>query len=57
MLFLPGTFFAALFALPSLKWDESNVIQEKFWVYWAVTLPATALVFIIWKLLTNWKII
>jgi Mg2+ and Co2+ transporter CorA len=53
MLFLPGTFFAALFALPLLKWDESNVIQKKFWVYWAFTLPATVLVFIVWKVLTS----
>ncbi|CAG9953769.1 unnamed protein product [Clonostachys rosea f. rosea IK726] len=53
MLFLPGTFFAALFALPLLKWDESNVIQKKFWMYWAFTLPATVLVFIVWKVLTG----
>ncbi|ORX98194.1 hypothetical protein BCR34DRAFT_548229 [Clohesyomyces aquaticus] len=55
MLFLPGTFFAALFAMPLLKWDGSQVIQNRFWVYWAFTLPATALVFLVWKVLTSWS--
>lgn len=54
MLFLPGTFFAALFAMPVLKWDEPNVTQERFWVYWAFTLPATALVFLVWNILLRW---
>jgi Mg2+ and Co2+ transporter CorA len=47
MAFLPATFFAALFAVPSLKWDESSVIQDKFWVYWAFTIPCTAAVFLV----------
>ncbi|KAH7307964.1 hypothetical protein B0I35DRAFT_100994 [Stachybotrys elegans] len=55
MAFLPGTFFAALFALPSLKWDESVVVQDRFWVYWVFTLPATLLVFVLWFLLTQRK--
>ena len=53
MAFLPATFFAALFALPSLKWDEPKVMQDNFWVYWAFTLPTTALVFIIWMMITE----
>jgi Mg2+ and Co2+ transporter CorA len=48
MAFLPGTFFAALFAVPSLKWDQPSVIQDNFWIYWAFTLPSTALVFLAW---------
>lgn len=56
MAFLPGTFFAALFAVPSLKWEQPgpNVIQPKFWVYWAFTLPSTLLVFVVWTAL-NYK--
>lgn len=50
MAFLPATFFAALFAVPSLDWDSANVVKGNFWVYWAFTLPATALVFMIWIL-------
>ncbi|OTA95386.1 hypothetical protein M434DRAFT_69401 [Hypoxylon sp. CO27-5] len=53
MAFLPATFFAALFAVPSLRWEESKVIQSKFWVYWAFTLPTTALIFCIWLAVAN----
>ena len=48
MFFLPGTFFAALFATPLLQWNSSKVIQARFWVFWAFTLPVTALVFVLW---------
>ncbi|ROV87634.1 hypothetical protein VMCG_10630 [Cytospora schulzeri] len=48
MAFLPATFFAALFALPSLDWSQSNVIQEKFWVYWAFVVPSTLAIFAMW---------
>ncbi|KAH7166072.1 hypothetical protein EDB81DRAFT_943022 [Dactylonectria macrodidyma] len=53
MAFLPATFFAALFALPSLDWDNEPVVQDTFWVYWAFTLPCTALVFLLWAFLTQ----
>ncbi|KAK8134157.1 hypothetical protein PG984_006169 [Apiospora sp. TS-2023a] len=58
MAFLPATFFAALFAIPSLDWKgaaeaEGSVIQSNFWVYWAFTVPATVLVFIVWLVLNN----
>ncbi|KAI0470024.1 hypothetical protein GGR56DRAFT_154543 [Xylariaceae sp. FL0804] len=53
MAFLPGTFIAALFAIPSLNWNSSNVVTGHFWVYWAFTLPATALIFLVWLLLDN----
>ena len=53
MVFLPATFFAALFAVPLLKWDEPNVIQGRFWIYWAFTLPSTALIFGIWLGITE----
>ncbi|KAI1326262.1 hypothetical protein F5Y16DRAFT_237259 [Xylariaceae sp. FL0255] len=53
MAFLPGTFIAALFAVPSLDWSSGTVITGHFWIYWAFTLPATALIFILWLLLDN----
>lgn len=55
MAFLPATFFAALFALPSLNWNANPVVQDTFWVYWAFTLPCTALVFLLWAFLTQRK--
>ena len=53
MAFLPGTFYAALFALPSLRWNEEQVVGDNFWVYWAFTLPSTLLVFIMWLYITQ----
>ncbi|KAI1411988.1 glycoside hydrolase family 31 protein [Hypoxylon sp. FL1857] len=53
MAFLPATFFAALFSVPSLDWHADAVIQPNFWVYWAFTLPSTAIVFALWVLLDH----
>jgi hypothetical protein len=53
MAFLPATFFAALFAIPSLQWDNEDVVQKNFWVYWAFTLPTTAAVFLLWLCVTR----
>jgi FtsH-binding integral membrane protein len=55
MAFLPATFFAALFAVPSLQWDQPTIIQSTFWVYWAFTLPVTVLVFGVWFGITERK--
>ncbi|KAI0458928.1 hypothetical protein F5B21DRAFT_499990 [Xylaria acuta] len=52
MAFLPGTFFAALFSVPSLRWDREVVVTEHFWVYWVFTVPVTAFVFLIWLVLS-----
>jgi len=53
MVFLPATFFAALFAVPSLQWDASPVVQPTFWVYWAFTIPCTILVICVWYVFTS----
>jgi Mg2+ and Co2+ transporter CorA len=53
MAFLPATFFAALFSVPSLQWDSEEIVSSRFWIYWAFTLPCTALVFAAWLALTN----
>ncbi|RYO78870.1 hypothetical protein DL766_010311 [Monosporascus sp. MC13-8B] len=55
MAFLPATFFAALFAMPSLQWDRPSVVQDNFWVYWAFTVPTTVAVFLVWLLITERK--
>ncbi|KAI1640330.1 hypothetical protein F4809DRAFT_637730 [Biscogniauxia mediterranea] len=55
MLFLPGTYFAALWAVPSLQWGQPGVIQDDFWVYWAFTLPCTIAVFAVWLWLHRWR--
>ncbi|OTB01734.1 hypothetical protein M426DRAFT_25342 [Hypoxylon sp. CI-4A] len=56
MAFLPATFFAALFDIPTLQWDQPNVITRNFWVYWAFTVPTTFLVFFLWDILNERKL-
>ncbi|KAH0543157.1 hypothetical protein FGG08_002502 [Glutinoglossum americanum] len=49
LLFLPGTFMSALFAMPLFNWDNwpnpsttrGSVMKAGFWVYWAITIPIT----------------
>jgi hypothetical protein len=52
MAFLPGTFLAALFAVPSLDWSGPKVSTNNLWVYWAFTIPFTLVVFTIWCILS-----
>ncbi|RYC59575.1 hypothetical protein CHU98_g6629 [Xylaria longipes] len=54
MLFLPGTYFAALWAVPSLKWGQPDIIQPDFWWYWAFTGPSTLIIFAVWFGLHKW---
>lgn len=55
MAFLPATFFATLFAVPSLSWNENApvVVKSNFWVYVAFALPTTAIVFVVWAVCTR----
>ncbi|KAI8965761.1 hypothetical protein F5Y11DRAFT_367235 [Daldinia sp. FL1419] len=55
MVFLPGMFFASLFSMPLLDWDEQKVVRKKFWVYWAFTGPSTVLIVILWLGITQFK--
>ncbi|KAK4160159.1 hypothetical protein QBC43DRAFT_325777 [Cladorrhinum sp. PSN259] len=49
MAFLPATFFAALFSVPSLGWSE----PDKFSLYWACTVSVTLGTFVLWVALTQ----
>ncbi|KAB5577514.1 hypothetical protein GE09DRAFT_1051720 [Coniochaeta sp. 2T2.1] len=49
MAFLPATFFAAFFSIPSLGWVE----PDKFPLFWACTLPVTAATFMLWAGVTQ----
>lgn len=57
MLFLPGTFYAAVFALPTLRWNtqEPRVVQPEFWIFWAFTIPSTIIVLLTSVLMHNHK--
>ena len=56
MVFLPGTFLAALFAMPPLRLDTSLVVAHNFWIYWACFAPLTGLVFLVWLAISEWKL-
>ncbi|KAH7325694.1 hypothetical protein B0I35DRAFT_420974 [Stachybotrys elegans] len=49
--FLPATFVATLFSMPSFDWDGSSPrVTASFWVYWAVAVPLTILVLVSWRI-------
>jgi hypothetical protein len=51
MVFLPGTFVASFFAIPLFNWravEGESLVDSRFWLYWAVTLPLTLVVIVIW---------
>lgn len=58
--FLPGTFVAALFAMPLFRWDapasNNGIVSRQFWIYWAVTMPLTAITLVVWYLWTRAQI-
>jgi hypothetical protein len=33
----------------------SSVVSNRFWIYWAVTIPLTVLVIIIWRVWWLWQ--
>ncbi|MCJ1353429.1 MAG: hypothetical protein MMC33_003415 [Icmadophila ericetorum] len=56
--FLPGTWVAAFFAVPLFNWNagpDEQVLNGRFWVYWAVTLPLTAIVMGAWWAWMVWR--
>ena len=56
IVFLPGTSVAALFAMPLFEWDavgDSKIVSNRFWIYWAVTVPLTFLTLLFWVLWTK----
>lgn len=60
MIFLPGTFYAALFDQPTLNWETTRpgVIQPGFGIYWALTVPSTLFVlFTSWVMHRGWKVL
>ena len=56
MAFLPATFFAALFSVPTLQWSQPEVVSDRFWIYPAFALPATIAVFFVWAAWSKWEL-
>lgn len=57
MTFLPATFVAAIFAMPMFHWndDQASLVMRQFWIYWAVVIPLTVLVVLIWLGWWYWR--
>jgi len=58
--FLPATFVASFFAMPLFNWDADQsapVVKERFWIYWAVTVPLTLTTLVIWLSWTHGQIL
>lgn len=57
--FLPGEFMSSLFGMGIFNWqgdDDDNagggndaVVGYDFWVYWAITIPVTILILVLWR--------
>lgn len=56
--FLPATWVAAFFAIPLFNWNAGKgeaVLNDRFWVYWATTLPLTIVVLVVWYVWMHWR--
>jgi len=39
--------------MPLFDWEastSSSVVKTRFWIYWAVTVPATVIVLVLWRM-------
>ncbi|GAB1310594.1 hypothetical protein MFIFM68171_00804 [Madurella fahalii] len=52
MIFLPATFISALFSTTFFTYGENGdwEVSGKMWIYWAITLPATIVIVVIWRI-------
>ncbi|KAK6605339.1 hypothetical protein H4I95_05145 [Botrytis cinerea] len=53
ILFLPGTFFAAIFSTTFFNFqhgDYAGIVSKKFYIYWAATVPTTVTLLGMWLL-------
>ncbi|KAK2790501.1 hypothetical protein FQN52_005518 [Onygenales sp. PD_12] len=51
--FLPGTFVSSFFSMDMFNWQAAKdeaVLSSRFYIYWAVAVPLTLVVFIVWFL-------
>ncbi|TLS31007.1 hypothetical protein PpBr36_03495 [Pyricularia pennisetigena] len=51
--FLPATLICAIFSMPFFELESGTgelLVSDKFWMYWAVTIPVTLLAPLLWGL-------
>jgi Mg2+ and Co2+ transporter CorA len=56
LIYLPATFVSGLFGMNFFQFcggsdnDDAWKVSEKFWLYWAVTIPLTLATVLVWTL-------
>ena len=56
--FLPATWASSFLAMPLFNWSADSgqdVLTNRFWVYWALTIPLTVVVMAIWWIWIGWR--
>jgi len=61
VIFLPATYIATLFAMNMFQWQPDDgtasggaTVSNKFWIYWAITIPLTILTVGAWLFWTRY---
>ena len=48
-IFFPGAYLASVFSMTFFNFqNEGPQVSDQFWIYWAVTLPVTAIIVALW---------
>ncbi|TVY52619.1 hypothetical protein LSUE1_G009321, partial [Lachnellula suecica] len=49
-IFFPGAYLASVFSMTFFNFqnDGSPAVNERFWIYWAITIPLTAVIVAAW---------
>ncbi|EXK80974.1 hypothetical protein FOQG_14584 [Fusarium oxysporum f. sp. raphani 54005] len=50
MVFLPATFFSALFSTAFFSFDDGWKVSTGFWIYWVITAPTTFIVIVAFRI-------
>lgn len=58
VLYLPGTFISGIFGMTFFNYNPPNnsnsadwMMSDKFWIYWAITIPVTIFTVLLWAML------
>ncbi|KAK4497465.1 hypothetical protein PRZ48_011916 [Zasmidium cellare] len=61
LVFLPGTFISAIFSMSFFNFNPGSqdqparwAVSDKFWLYWIVAIPVTALTVVVWWTWQKW---
>ena len=45
-----------MFSIPFFDWQNDALITRHFWLYWAITIPLTMFVLLVWTIWIRWSI-